>query len=267
MTKALWLTAITSIALFVVYGSAIVQSTGEKQLMSSAVSSATDTPSSETTLDASVINPESQDQAAEEQQTRNLNVPDNVEPNAKGAGIALFNFERPEPAWFTVDDNVMGGISSSSITINESLARLTFSGTVSLENNGGFASARSQWVPYDLSGFDGIALRVRGDGNDYQLRIRTEDTGRDIAYTAMFETEADTWTAVFIPFEDMVPLYRGFIVNAAGPLNPAAIRSFGLMITDKQVGEFMLEVDWINVIARNERLRSAALSENLPNSG
>lgn len=27
------------------------------------------------------------------------------------------------------------------------------------------------------------------------------------------------WTEVYIPFAEMVPLYRGFVVNQAGPLS------------------------------------------------
>ena len=52
----------------------------------------------------------------------------------------------------------------------------------------------------------------------------------------------------------MIPTYRGFIVNTAGPLDPSSVRSFGLMVSDKQEGQFFLEVDWINAVAvkRNE---------------
>jgi hypothetical protein len=42
----------------------------------------------------------------------------------------------------------------------------------------------------------------------------------------------------------MVPTYRGF-VTPDSPLNPASIGSFGFMLSDKQPGEFSLQVDWI----------------------
>lgn len=177
------------------------------------------------------------------------NIPAPSEPPERTPGIALFDFDGREPAWYTVNDNVMGGISTSSVTLDKEQQNLKFSGNVSLENNGGFASIRSQWAPYDLESFDGLLLRVRGDGNMYRIRIRTEDTGTAIAYTGLFKTEANTWQEIFIPFAEMVPLYRGFVVDAAGPLNPATIRSFGLMMSDKQQGEFSLEVDWINAVA------------------
>ena len=46
----------------------------------------------------------------------------------------------------------------------------------------------------------------------------------------------------------MLPLYRGFVVQDAGPLDASTIRSFGFMMTDKQVGEFLLEVDRVTAI-------------------
>lgn len=170
-----------------------------------------------------------------------------------GPGVPLFDFAGEEPAWYTVDDDVMGGRSRSSVTVDENSQRLIFSGDMSLENNGGFASSRSQWAPYDLSAFDGIALRVRGDGNVYRLSVRTEAAGPGVGYTAVFETQADTWQEVYVPFDSMVPLYRGFLVRAAGPLDAASVRSFGLMLSDKQEGAFQLEVAWINAVAENRR--------------
>lgn len=173
---------------------------------------------------------------------------DSNNPEVKRPAAPLFDFAAGEPGWYTVDDNVMGGNSQSDVQVGAESGLLTFAGKVSLENNGGFASTRSQEASYNLGMFDGIVLRVRGDGKAYRFRVYTEATGRDVAYTAIFETEADSWIEVYIPFSDMVPLYRGFVVNRAGPLNSAQISSFGLMIAEKQQGEFRLEVDWIDVL-------------------
>ena len=171
---------------------------------------------------------------------------------SRGPGLVLFDFAGPEPAWTTIDDVVMGGVSASSVRIDPQTQRLIFSGNVSLDNNGGFASVRSQWLGYDLSGFDGIALRVRGDGSAYRFRVRTEATGTDVAYTALFATKANTWQEIYIPFAEMVPLYRGMRVGDAGSLDAAAVRSFGLMVADKQQGDFALEVDWINAVSEKK---------------
>lgn len=178
--------------------------------------------------------------------------PKAAERRSQGPGLSVFDFYGEEPAWRIVNDTVMGGISRSMVEVDAEQRRLIFSGTVSLDNNGGFASTRSEWAAYDLRMFDGLALRVRGDGNVYRLRIRTAETGPNIAYTALFPTDKGEWQEVYVPFSSMVPLYRGFVVSDAGPLEPASIRSFGLMVADKQEGPFALEVDWIHAVAERE---------------
>jgi len=56
--------------------------------------------------------------------------------------IFNFNSQSTSGNWKTVDDVVMGGVSNSEFVINED-STATFSGTVSPDNNGGFASART----------------------------------------------------------------------------------------------------------------------------
>ena len=168
-------------------------------------------------------------------------------------GVELFTFAAGEPEWYTVDDNVMGGVSSSTVSVTEDSV-LQFSGTMSLDNNGGFSSVRSSWEPMDLSGTDGILLRVLGDGKTYRLRIRSVEVGPEISYNALFGTTPDSWTIVYVPFADMVPTYRGFVMDV-DQLNPATIGSFGLMLSDKQPGEFGLLVDWMRAVSEDDLRR------------
>lgn len=165
-------------------------------------------------------------------------------------GVLLYDFGPETEPWTSVDDNVMGGVSSSRGRIQQD-GTLNFSGNMSLENFGGFSSLRSPWAPIDLSGSDGLLIRVQGDGNIYRLRIRTTATGRDIAYNSFFETLNGEWSTVYIPFETMVPTYRGF-QTSSGPLDPATISSFGFMLSDKQPGGFSLLVDWIRAVSEEE---------------
>jgi monofunctional biosynthetic peptidoglycan transglycosylase len=165
-------------------------------------------------------------------------------------GRKIFSFIAGEPIWYTVDDVVMGGVSNSHVDIIE-LNILSFSGSMSLENNGGFSSVRSDWNVIDLSGFDGVLLRVLGDGKVYRLRIRTEETGGDIAYNGAFETTPDKWVQVYVPFANMVPTFRGTVMDV-GQLDITSIGSFGFMLSDKQPGEFELQVDWIRAVSKEE---------------
>lgn len=161
-------------------------------------------------------------------------------------GYELFTFAPNEPSWFTVDDDVMGGVSSSTTAIIEPNI-LVFTGTMSLENNGGFSSVRSEWSLMNLSDADGVLLRVLGDGKTYRLRIRTESVGRGISYNAIFQTQPNQWQTLYVPFADMVPTYRGFLMDV-GPLDTSTIGSFGFMLSDKQAGAFSFQVDWIRAV-------------------
>ena len=70
-------------------------------------------------------------------------------------------------AWQVVNDDVMGGVSTSSFCLTNGVA--LFRGKVSLENNGGFASVRSLPARHDLAGCDTFVVRVRGDGRSLQV--------------------------------------------------------------------------------------------------
>lgn len=170
-----------------------------------------------------------------------------TEERAALPGLEIFNFGIGDPGWYTVDDRVMGGVSISTVEVIEPDV-LRFSGIMSLESNGGFSSARSDWAPIDLEGYDGVLLRVLGDGNAYRIRIRTAETGSEVSYNAIFETSGEDWQIFYIPFDGMMPTYRGFLVDT-GPLNPASIGSFGFMLSDKQPGDFELQVDWIRAVS------------------
>lgn len=164
----------------------------------------------------------------------------------------LFDFRHEETAgrWQRLNDTVMGGVSSSDMGLTGEHA--VFAGELSLENNGGFASVRSRPEKMDLSEFDAIALRVRGDGKRYALRLRTDDGWDGIAYHAAFDTDAGEWIDVVIPFDDFQPQFRGRRVPQAGPLDPAAIHTVGIMITDRQEGDFQLELAWIQAIQQRK---------------
>ena len=150
----------------------------------------------------------------------------------------------PLADWFVINDGVMGGRSASSIEATSAGTAL-FAGTVSLENNGGFASVRTRPGPWDLGGYTGIALRVRGDGQTYMLQLRTDDYFDGASYRSAFTFPVDGWQTVRLAFAAMRPTFRDRILPNVPPLDPSQIRTFGFMISDKQAGPFRLEVAWI----------------------
>jgi len=160
--------------------------------------------------------------------------------------IVIFDFNNSNQAqnWLIVNDGVMGGVSQSNLVLTPDRTAL-FRGNVSLENNGGFASVRTYPADYDLADYEGLILHVKGDGHRYKLRLRTNNNLAGIAYQADFQTRPETWLRIRIPFEQFVPVYRGFAVPNPPELDRAEIGQIGFMISDKQAGPFQLEIDWL----------------------
>jgi monofunctional biosynthetic peptidoglycan transglycosylase len=142
--------------------------------------------------------------------------------------------------WGAIDDVVMGGRSRSALEAYTDGA--AFTGHVSLENGGGFASVRTRPGRYDASGATTFVLRARGDGRRYKLTIRTDDGFDGLQYQHPFATAAGEWRDVRLPLSGFHASFRGRRIPDAPPLDPARIRAVGLMISDRQAGPFRLEV-------------------------
>ena len=161
----------------------------------------------------------------------------------------VVDFGKPEAArWTIVNDGVMGGRSSSDVELTADNTAL-FSGFLSLENNGGFASVRGRFPTMNLAGYEGVTLRVRGDGRKYQLRFRMNGSFNGVAYGSEFETKAGEWTEVSIPFNRFQPTVRGYRPRGAGPLDPSRIQQITFLIGDKIEAPFQLEIAWVKAHA------------------
>jgi NADH dehydrogenase [ubiquinone] 1 alpha subcomplex assembly factor 1 len=148
--------------------------------------------------------------------------------------------------WYAVNDVVMGGVSRSEFgRAAPGIAR--FHGSVSLENSGGFASVRTPPRDWNTAGARAFVLRVRGDGRTYKFTIRTGDGFDGIQYQQRFTPAADQWHDVRLPVDQFVPTFRGRRVPFAPALDAAKVRALGLMVSDKQAGDFELLVDRIAI--------------------
>jgi hypothetical protein len=158
----------------------------------------------------------------------------------------LFDFQAATnlPAWDVVNDDVMGGVSTSQFQVLTNGCAV-FSGTVRLENNGGFASVRSAPLRENLAGLAAFVLRVRGDGRRYKFSVRTGSGFDTPLYQCVFTTKQGEWEEHRLAFSNFVPTFRGRVLADAPPLNPAKVNSVGFLISDKQAGPFRLEIGWI----------------------
>jgi monofunctional biosynthetic peptidoglycan transglycosylase len=165
----------------------------------------------------------------------------------------LFDFTGPEAArqWQAVNDGVMGGVSDGRFRITPE-STLEFFGTLSLENNGGFASVRTKPADLDIKAGDDLVIRVKGDGREYVLNLYTKSRRMAFSYRAPLPTVKNEWAEVAVPLEDFIPTSFGNRVQGMGPVEPDEITSIGFMLSDKKAGPFKMQVEWVKVARPGE---------------
>jgi hypothetical protein len=143
--------------------------------------------------------------------------------------------DRPAPAasngarWEMISDAVMGGVSDGALTRETVAGRpaLRLRGRVSLENDGGFLQMALNLSPdggaVDASAWSGIEIDAIGNGETYNLHLRTADLTRPWqSYRLGFEA-GPRWRRVRLAFADFAPH------RVSAPLDPARLRRIGVV--------------------------------------
>lgn len=162
-----------------------------------------------------------------------------------------FTADAPDLGWYVQNDNVMGGRSQGGFETEP--GQLLFAGSTNTRG-GGFSSIRTRPFKLDLSAYDGIELRLKGDGRQYiwQLQSDARYRGFRISYWAEFDTRDGEWHSVRIPFAKFYPQVRGFKLD--GPeFDPSQITEFGLYIYDGKDGPFELRLDSVQAYSADSR--------------
>ena len=159
----------------------------------------------------------------------------------------LFDFAHPAAAsdWRAVNDGVMGGGSDGRFRVTDRHT-LEFFGTLSLANNGGFASVRSRPRAMGLEKGDVLVLRVRGDGRVYSVNLYLPRPLTAFSFRAALPTK-DEWAVVRLPLDGFAATHFGRPVTNAEPLDPPEVHALGFLLGDKRAGPFALEVEWVRV--------------------
>lgn len=163
--------------------------------------------------------------------------------------LLLFDFTAPASvqAWSPIDDRVMGGVSRSRLR-HDLAGHAVFEGTVSLDNNGGFASVRSSPCPRGLPGAQACEIDVRGPASkQFKLSLLTDDGFDSLNYQCGFAPVGEGWQLVALPLSAFRASFRGREVAGAPALDPARIRQVGLMIAARQAGPFALDIRSISL--------------------
>ncbi len=170
--------------------------------------------------------------------------------------MTVFDFSKGTTRWRQLHDDVMGGISKGTYQRTANDTGL-FSGALSLENNGGFATVRSPARNLGLEGFDGLLIRLKGDGRRYSLGCLPSDRRMEInTWRFDFQTKKNEWMEIRVPFASL----QHSIMGRRLPTPPIAgekIRSLSFMIGDKNEEPFRLEIDWVQAYRGNSEAAQA----------
>jgi len=162
------------------------------------------------------------------------------ENNNIDSGDRVKRVELNSPVWQVINDDVMGGLSLGSTTLLDT--SFMFSGDISIENNGGFSSVYRP-VSTLSTQFDSINLRVLGDGNLYQIRIRSQVDGYNLAYKLNFYTKKNVEQHLTFRLSDFQASFRGRLISGAPELKAENVTHVGFLITNKQPISFALIVN------------------------
>lgn len=154
-----------------------------------------------------------------------------------------FNKDSSKNDWRIIDDGVMGGESQGKFSINED-GKGVFSGTVSLENNGGFSSARHQCDKIKVSKESKIQIRLKGDGKEYQFRIKDKSSAY-YSYITTFKTSGE-WETVEIKLSDLYPSFRGRKLNLPN-FESDSFEEIVFLVGNKKKESFKLVLDKIEL--------------------
>ena len=136
--------------------------------------------------------------------------------------------DRNHTGWRVATDTVMGGESTASLkaTVIEGRHCLRLTGTVSLANNGGFVQAGldlSESGLLDACAYSGIEIEIFGNGELYNLHLRTDDTNIVWqSYRACIHAKP-VWQTIRIAFDSFQPH------RIDKPLDKSRLRRLGVV--------------------------------------
>lgn len=154
-----------------------------------------------------------------------------------------FNKNSSPKDWLIVDDGVMGGVSQGKFSIDAD-GNGVFSGTVSLENNGGFSSVRHQFDKVNSTKDSKVLIRLKGDGKEYQFRIKDKSNSY-YSYITTFKTSGN-WETLEIKLSDLYPSFRGRKLNLPN-FNSNSFEEIVFLIANKKNESFKLTLDKIEL--------------------
>ena len=169
----------------------------------------------------------------------------NASPAPCDTPITLFHFKKGVNIknWRIVNDNVMGGISTSSFKLSKAGYGI-FQGDVSTANNGGFASVRYIMDQIAIKESTAIRIKVKGDGKNYQFRLKNK-TSDYFSYITTFSTNRE-WQTIELQLNDFYPSFRGRKLDIPN-FDKSEIGQVAFLIANGESEAFKLEIEKIEI--------------------
>ena len=157
--------------------------------------------------------------------------------------------------WRLVSDRVMGGVSSGGMrrTDRAGVPVTCLQGIVRTENNGGFlqlALDLDDGLARQAKAYDGLAFDVAGNGESYNVHLRTGTMRYPWQSWRMSFMAEPAWRTVELPFADFQPH------RIDGTLDVGQIRRLGLVAIGRAFAADLLECDGCG---KPEQLRATPL--------
>ena len=157
-----------------------------------------------------------------------------------------FGSDKDGRNWAIINDGVMGGISIGEAKLNEN--SLLFVGQLSFENNGGFASLRSNRMNLNLKDAEYIEIKYRLEGIHFALMLEQHSRFWHPYFSYPLEITDGKWLTKKILVEELketrMSEYTGRTYNQE---NARSFFRIGFISDDKKEVRFKLEIDYITI--------------------
>lgn len=156
-----------------------------------------------------------------------------------------FGTNKNSPQWTAINDTVMGGRSQGSVSFNQN--SLSFQGSISFDNNGGFASVRGPFQASDLSAYTAVEIRYKTTGQAVALTLENHRPFYMPYYKKTLPNSAGNWETITLSLAEFKAYRLG---KATGDLLSKEVLKdiirIGFINGEKKEGAFSLEVNYIS---------------------
>lgn len=150
----------------------------------------------------------------------------------------IWNKNKKDVEFKALTDDIVGGSSKSEISISD-IGEVIFSGEIFPRINGtGYSAFKTSLLGFEKpQDYDGVFVKIMGDGKKYRFVIRTTFKENSIYFHCPFITKPHEWQTHYISFGEFSAYYKEMKIPAL-KINKTKMKSMGIMISDDQYGHF-----------------------------